>query len=209
MELNEKQQTIIDEAEKLFAVNGFAGTSVRDIALAAGVNVAMISYYFGSKEKLMEALFELRQIKLSLKMEKLLQNDQMTHLEKVYSLIDDYAEKFMEQERFHRIMICEQMKEDNVVGQYIRDLKKNNLDSIKKLINAGQKAGDFKKNIDIMLMMATMAGTMTHAVTSQKLYREFNNLEDMPNEEFQKYLQKKLSIHLKNLFKKTLTNETA
>ncbi len=48
----------MNAAEKLFAVNGFDGTSVRDIAQEAGVNVAMISYYFGSKEKLMEAVFE-------------------------------------------------------------------------------------------------------------------------------------------------------
>ena len=57
MEYNDKQIAIINTAEKLFALNGFDGTSVRDIAHEAGVNLAMISYYFGSKEKLMEAVF--------------------------------------------------------------------------------------------------------------------------------------------------------
>ena len=43
-------------AEKLFAEKGFAATSTRDIAKNAGVNVSMISYYFGSKEKLFEEI---------------------------------------------------------------------------------------------------------------------------------------------------------
>ena len=37
MEYSEKQIAIINTAEKLFAVNGFDGTSVRDIAQEAGV----------------------------------------------------------------------------------------------------------------------------------------------------------------------------
>ncbi|HNO01068.1 MAG TPA: TetR family transcriptional regulator, partial [Chitinophagaceae bacterium] len=41
------------KAEKLFAEKGYNGTSVRDIAEKAGINLAMVSYYFGSKEKLL------------------------------------------------------------------------------------------------------------------------------------------------------------
>ena len=57
MEYSEKQIQIMEAAEKLFAAKGFNGTSVRDISEAAGVNLAMVSYYFGSKEKLFEAMF--------------------------------------------------------------------------------------------------------------------------------------------------------
>src|SRR5690606_26526660 len=58
--MNEKQLEILNAAEKLFEEKGFDGTSVRDIAKAADVNLAMISYYFGSKEKLLDTLFEVR-----------------------------------------------------------------------------------------------------------------------------------------------------
>lgn len=51
---------ILYSAEKLFADKGFAATSTRDIAKSAGVNVSMISYYFGSKEKLFEEIFKVR-----------------------------------------------------------------------------------------------------------------------------------------------------
>ena len=60
MEYNDKQVQIMEIAEILFAEKGFNGTSVRDIAEKANVNLAMISYYFGSKDKLLEALFGYR-----------------------------------------------------------------------------------------------------------------------------------------------------
>lgn len=47
-------------AEKLFAANGFDATSIRDIAQEAGLNLSLISYYFGSKEQLFASLMEER-----------------------------------------------------------------------------------------------------------------------------------------------------
>lgn len=57
---SEKQIHILDVAEKLIAKKGFEGTSVRDISTEAKINVAMISYYFGSKEKMMSYLYRYR-----------------------------------------------------------------------------------------------------------------------------------------------------
>lgn len=56
----EKQLHILIIAEELIAQKGFEGTSVRDISTKANVNVAMISYYFGSKEKMMASLYQYR-----------------------------------------------------------------------------------------------------------------------------------------------------
>ncbi len=205
---SEKQNAIIQSAEKLFSQTGYDGTSVRDIAHQAGVNVAMISYYFGSKDKLMEAVFEQKTIQMRLKIENLLLNNQITHLEKINILIDDYVDKFVDQPEFHKIMMREQILEQNTpVAALIFELKKRNLSSIKKLIQEGQKSGEFKKHIDITLMMLTLVGTVSQLVISKRLYCEVNHLGDLSEPEYQKYIRKKLSTHLKNLFKITLTND--
>jgi AcrR family transcriptional regulator len=56
--LPDAKTRILDAAERLFMENGYAATSVRMITGAAGVPVALVSYHFGSKQGLMEAVYE-------------------------------------------------------------------------------------------------------------------------------------------------------
>lgn len=53
----EARTRLLDAALRLFAEQGFAKTSTREIALAAQVNISAISYYFGHKQGLYQALF--------------------------------------------------------------------------------------------------------------------------------------------------------
>ena len=208
MEYNDKQVQIMETAEILFAEKGFNGTSVRDIAEKANVNLAMVSYYFGSKDKLLEALFGYRGEYFKLKLETMIEDKELNSLEKMNTLIDHYIEKIMQQQCFSRIMIREQvLNHTGITAELILQMKKKNQELISKLIHQGQKKGEFKKNIDIPLMMATLIGTANNIVATQFYYRELNNLQSMSEEEFQKHLKKKLSQHLKKLFKAILTNE--
>lgn len=54
MTQNKTKQKVIDAATLLFFQKGFTGTSVRDIAERANVNVSLISYYFKGKQGLLE-----------------------------------------------------------------------------------------------------------------------------------------------------------
>ncbi|GAA3400342.1 TetR family transcriptional regulator [Paenibacillus hodogayensis] len=58
MTLMDARLRILVTAKKLFAKQGYDGTSVREISKQAGTNLAMISYYFGGKDQIFEALFE-------------------------------------------------------------------------------------------------------------------------------------------------------
>jgi TetR/AcrR family transcriptional regulator len=49
-------EAILDAAEPLFGSQGFAATTIKQIGKAAGLNPALIYYYFGSKEELYRAL---------------------------------------------------------------------------------------------------------------------------------------------------------
>lgn len=54
------REQILDQAFALFAHQGIAGTTVAQIAGAAGVTSAMIHYYFSNREGLLDALVEER-----------------------------------------------------------------------------------------------------------------------------------------------------
>jgi TetR/AcrR family transcriptional regulator len=49
-------EAILDAAEPLFGSQGFAATTIKQIGAAAGLNPALIYYYFGSKEELYRAI---------------------------------------------------------------------------------------------------------------------------------------------------------
>ncbi len=60
MQQVDTKQRLLDAAEKLFARNGYHCTSLRKVTAEAKVNLAAVSYHFGSKEALVEAIFERR-----------------------------------------------------------------------------------------------------------------------------------------------------
>lgn len=208
MEINEKKLQILDAAEKLMAEKGIDKTSVRDIAEKAGVNLAMISYYFGSKEKMLEAMFVQRTSYYRLQLESMVRNHELEPMAKMEKLIDQYIEKMQQHQTFHRILVRAQMVNENpAIKAQIHELKKENQALIRQIIEEGQKKGVFKKQVDLPMLMMTLVGTISQLLTTQHYYREINGLQDMPDEEFQKHSRKKLSIHLKKIFHAILTNE--
>jgi AcrR family transcriptional regulator len=209
MTYNAKQLQIIEVAERLFAQKGFAGTSIRDIAHEADINISMISYYFGSKEKLIEALFTLRTNESRSRIENIVGNDELSAFQKMNILIDSVVEKLLGNQCFHNIVMREQLSAERtpVVSDHIMNLKLRNSELMQQLIRGGQETGEFRKNIDMSLMTTTLYGTVNQALATQEFYKRANGLEAMPEEEFQIYLKQKLSLHLKNLFKSTFVNE--
>ena len=54
------RERLLDAAEELFASNGFAGTSIREITSAAACNLAAVNYHFGGKSRLYREVFRRR-----------------------------------------------------------------------------------------------------------------------------------------------------
>ena len=208
MILTEKHKQILDKAERVFAEKGFEGATVRDIADAAGINLAMISYYFGSKDKLMEALFRERMEVMKLRVETLIDDKSMTPFEKVETLVDQYINRVMEKQAFYKIMLCEQIVNKNtVVLKLLKDLKLSYASLISRLMQEGQSQGIFKKDIDVVLLLTTMTGTVTQFIVNMEYYREFNDYKKMKPAEYADLVKKKLSHHIKLLFKVILGYE--
>lgn len=55
---HDAKRRILIAAKKLFARQGFDGTTVRQICEEAGANIALVSYYFGGKDKMFEEVLK-------------------------------------------------------------------------------------------------------------------------------------------------------
>ncbi|MBK8356253.1 MAG: hypothetical protein IPL13_13040 [Saprospiraceae bacterium] len=76
-----------------------------------------------------------------------------------------------------------------------------------ELIKEGQRSGDFKKEVDVILALNTLTGTVTQAVINQDYYFEFNNYQKLTTKERNELLYDKLYNHQRIIFKTLLGYE--
>lgn len=62
---SDTKDRILDVSEILFSERGFDATSLRTITAEAGVNLASVNYYFGSKDALLEAVYARRLVPMN------------------------------------------------------------------------------------------------------------------------------------------------
>ena len=84
------EEKIKEAARQVFTQKGFAATRTRDIAEAAGINLALLNYYFRSKEKLFDLVMLENIQKFVMAMKGVFNNEALTLVEKVTALIDNY-----------------------------------------------------------------------------------------------------------------------
>jgi AcrR family transcriptional regulator len=205
LDLNDKQIQILQVAERLFAEKGFDGTSIRDISKEAKINIAMVSYYFGSKERMLEALIYFRTSDLKIQLDNLLKED-LTPMEKINKLIDLYITRINKNRCIYRILHFELTSVKRAIDiKAFTEVKKRNLESLEQIIHEGQEMGMFKKDINIPLIPPTILGTFFHVQTNKFFYEDLLNLKT--DEAFDTYLTTELTAHIQQTIKALLTNE--
>jgi AcrR family transcriptional regulator len=207
MDFNEKQFQIMEAALAEFAEKGFENASVRDVAKRADVNVAMISYYFGSKEKLLEALFKNHMEKMKMKISSIIHSKDHDPFEKVNLLIDTYIDVVMKNRDFHGLMMRERLLlRDGPMYDYMRDMKKQNLSLLESAVKSGQKAGFFQKKVDVMMLSTTLLGSINQALSNRKFICDVYKIKEEDGKAFNNKVIQKLRGYLKIIFKSYLTN---
>ncbi len=204
-DFNDKQIDILQAAEKLFASEGFDGASIRSIAREANVNIAMISYYFGSKEKLLEALIVHRASGMKMQLENI-SNEALTPLEKVDRLIDLYITRISKNKGMYQIMHFELSTKKRIMDmKAFIDIKMQNLESFKKIIREGQELGVFVKNINVALIPPTILGTLVHFRMNRAFMEPVLGLHT--SDAFEAYIDNELTAHIKQTIKALLLHE--
>lgn len=205
MELSAKQLKILHVAEDLFAGKGYEGTSVRDIAQKADVNVAMISYYFGSKENLLQSLILYRNEKTSMLLEDLSRNSKMGPWDKIDLLVDFYVDKLLDNRNFHTIMSRQMsLVQDKEIRELLIHVKQRNSAIIKEIIRDGQRKKAFRQ-VDIGLTIGTIMGTISQISMSRPFYCSLMKLDPEDDIAYFKKMRPKLKTHLKSLLRSHLS----
>lgn len=203
MEKIDKRANILIAATKLFAELGYEGASTRQIAKEAGANMAMINYYFGSKEGV---FMEVMTNKIGAFKEELnkIDNDNLTGMEKLLKVIEGYAGRILCNIAFHRMMhrelLASQRPEMFVT---VKNAMNENLLLIEKIILTGIADGSFRQ-VDVRMLIATIMGTISNVAISPSKVTSGTTL-DINNKKDRKVITDRLIVHLKDLISNYLT----
>jgi len=169
-----KEEHIMMAAEKLFAANGYNGTSVRDIAAKAKVNVSMISYYFGSKENLMEELFKWRMEEGLNFAKNIVENNDLTEIQKIDAFIDNFVNRVQRLRDFFLLVHTQQVISQNKnIQSFLKASKINYIEINQKIVELGLEKGIFTKKPSFHLLQCTISGTIFNAMHGIKMYKEY------------------------------------
>jgi len=204
----DKKDHILDVAERVFSDNGFDGASTRMISGEAGVNMAMLNYYFGSKEGLFLAIFERKISSFQTLLQNIGNDESMSSWDKLAMCIDNYVERIIINNCFQKLINREMsMNKRWDLTDKITEILMVNVLELKKILDEGVKNGSFFKDIDTQLVTATIFGTKNYIINTPHISSLMLG-HDVRDEKFlEEKLKPRIKIYMKRLLKAYLMND--
>jgi len=197
----DKKDHILDVAERVFSDNGFDGASTRMISGEAGVNMAMLNYYFGSKEGLFLAVFERKISSFQTLLQNIGNDGSMSSWDKLDKCIENYVDRIIVNNCFQKLINREMsMSKRWDLTDKITEILMVNVMEFKKIFDEGIKNGSFYEDIDTQLITATIFGTKNYIINTPHISSLMLG-HDIRDE---KFLEEKLKPRIKKYMKRLL-----
>ena len=189
----EKQIHILDIAEELIAKKGFEGTSVRDISAKANINVAMISYYFGSKEKMMVNLYQYRVQKTRETFSEFTQTIKDGKPEmQLKEIINFLVKQLLKYNYFHGF-VTQELRHNDKVKDTLLEFYQTCVTILDGVVQKGIVTGVFKRAAKSEDIVSTIIGTVVFTIRNKNFYEIYIKGNE---EDYLVNAEKKLKNHL-------------
>lgn len=176
MTKEDKKEHILNTAEKVFAAFGYEGASTRFLASEAGVNIAMINYYFGSKESLLQAVLQRRMAGVRNQLEEVKELNAPAW-DKLNRALDIYLTKASANNSFHRIIYREiSLNQRSEMSDFLSENIFRNVQTIIDIIRGGVEDGSFR-TVDVEMTVASILGTIYYVLNSQQVASRLLNTD--------------------------------
>ena len=159
-ETKDKREHILDVAARLFSEHGFAGTSTRQLAKEADVNLGMLTYYFGNKESILLALFQKHKGSEADTIASIIETTDLDPFERIDSLIECYIQKFFRNPDLMRFVHREMsLPTKPPIMQDMMDKILGNRNRIKAFMEACAAQGIFRRQ-DFEMLLSSFFGSV-------------------------------------------------
>ena len=204
----DKKDHILDVAERVFSDLGFDGASTRLISGEAGVNMAMLNHYFGSKEGLFLAIFERKISSFQLLLQNIGNDGTMSSWDKLSTSIDKYVDRIIVNNCFQKLINREiSMNKRWELTDKITQILMVNVVEIRKILDEGIKNGSFFADIDCEMVIASIFGTKNYILNTPQLSSLILGFDVRDEKLMEEKLKPRIKTYMKRLLKAYLMTD--
>ena len=151
------EQKILEAAKQVFMEKGIDGARMQDIADKAGINKALLHYYFRSKEKLFEMIFMEEARKFLPKVTSIMVSE-LTLFEKVEKFVGEYIDTLLQNPLLPIFILNEINRNPKDAIKKIFGNQRPPIDKVDELIAKLVKKGEIKpiKGYELMVNMVSL-----------------------------------------------------
>jgi AcrR family transcriptional regulator len=174
----------------------------------AGVNMAMLNYYFGSKEGLFLAVFERKISSFRELLQNIGSDESTTSWDKLELCIDKYVDRIIVNNCFQKLINREMsISKRSALTDQITKILMVNAFELKKILDEGVTNGSFFKDIDVELVIASIFGTKNYIINTPQISSLLLG-HDIRDEIFlEEHLKPRIKTYMKRLLKAYLMND--
>jgi TetR/AcrR family transcriptional regulator len=180
---------LMDTALRLFAAHGIAATPLSRIARTAQVTPALLHYYFGSKEKLVDALVDERLRPLSERLGRSLATETGSLRDALQAFVGGMIDLLAANDWFPQLWLREVLHEGGQLRQrLIERVAPVVAQRVRELVQAAQAQGRLNADIEPRLLMVSLIGLTVFPFAAQPIWRAIYPAEDITPEVMRRHV---------------------
>ncbi|WP_207431040.1 TetR/AcrR family transcriptional regulator [Sabulibacter ruber] len=199
----DKKEHLLNVAERVFGELGYDGASTRLLAQEAGMNMAMLNYYFGSKDGLLKAVVERRMASTRKSFEEIALQD-ISSWDKITQVVQLYVSKVATSKYFHKIIFREisvlRPGGTSEVTDFVLENLYANTMHVQQILEEGIKKGEFRP-VDVEMTIASIFGTVNYLINSRRLASKILNMDLLDDQVLQEEMKPRLLAYLHDSLK--------
>lgn len=177
------EEKIKDAAKKIFLEKGFGSTTTRDIAECADTNIALVNYYFRSKERLFQEIFRESFAETFLPVARIL-NDDLPLEAKIYKFVDHMTE-LLKRDPLLPMFVLSEMRGDNAkMCDTITELHAEESNKFQQQLEEEAAKGNIRKADFAQVEVSLMSMVIFPFVSMNMLKMK----KGMSNEDFNRFV---------------------